>query len=224
MRSTIWIRIYSVLIILSCICAAGCGKSKQESQTSSIAPPEAVPQQAEFKLGLPPAGWTSGVAWVVAVHDTRTSGSSSLEVDWLNFYCVIAGRDIQVSGESATNGTGVSGGGLYTRNPWFGNNDAHTTINVDFSTDVAVLPLSTIQDKVWHFWGARVVIPSNTSRCYAAARVRPNVNGLVQLGVDFWKDQSVGWCGLDQCNTGGSASDWYGASSDWIVIYSGKER
>jgi len=82
--------------------------------------------------------------------------------------------------------------------------------------------LSTIQYKVWHFWWPRVVIPSNASRCYAAARVKPNGNVLVQLDLDFWKDQNVGWCGLDQCNREGSASDWFGASADWITIYSGK--
>ena len=222
MRSTLWGNICSILLTLAAVCAAGCGRSNHDSQSSSIAPPEAIPQYAEFKRGLPPAGWTSGVAWVVAVHDTRTQGSSSLEVDWVRFYCTVAGLVTQVSGESATNGTGVAGGGLYMRNPWFGNNDAHTIMNITFSTDIAVLPLSAIQDKVWHFWGPRVVIPSNASRCYAAARVKPTGNALVQLGVDFWKDQTADWCGLDQCNTGGSASDWYGAASDWITIYSGK--
>lgn len=214
--------ICSVLFVLAVVCTAGCGRSNQVSQSSSIAPPEAIPQHAEFKRGLPPAGWTSGVAWVVAVHDTRAAGTSSLEVDWVRFYCTVAGQETQISGESATNGTGVDGGGLYTRNPWFGNNDAHTTMSVNFSSDIAVLPLSTIPDKVWHFWGSRVIIPSNASRCFAAARVRLTGNALVQLGLDFWKDQNIGWCGLDQCNTEGSTSDWYGASLDWITIYSGK--
>jgi hypothetical protein len=127
-----------------------------------------------------------------------------------------------LSGESTLNGTGVDGGALYTRYPWFGNDDAHTAMNVDFSIDVATLPLSTVTDKVWHFWGKRVLIPATATRCYAAARVKPNGNALIQLGLDFWKDQYSGWCGLDQCNTEGSASNWYDASSDWITIYSGK--
>ncbi len=240
MRSQIWEITYNVLLVVAVIFTAGCGRSIQDPQAGSdnlssqpsssnynyqlnnIAPPEAIPQHAEYKRGLPPAGWTAGVVWLVAVHDMRTTGTSGLEVDWVRFYCISAGQDILLSGESTTNRTGVEGGGHYTRYPWFGNNDAHTTMNVNFLTDIAVLPLSSIQDKVWHFWGPRVLIPFYASRCYAAARVRPNGNAVVQLGLDFWKDQNVGWCGLDQCNTQGSASDWYGAAQDWIMIYSGK--
>ncbi len=222
MRQILWKRTYSLLLALALI-LAGCGR-EPVSQTNSIAPPEAVPQSAEFKLGLPPAGWTAGVAWVVAVHDTRKPGTSNLDVDWVRFYCMVNGQETLIAGERPGNGTGVEWGGLYTRYPWFGNGDAHLPMNVNFTGDTASLPLSDVPDKVWHFGGARPIIPTNATRCYAAARVKPSGNALVQLGVDFWKDQNVNWCGLDQCNTEGSASDWYGASSDWITIYSGKQQ
>jgi hypothetical protein len=213
-----------VLFVLAVIYAAGCGRSHPDSRANSIAPPEAVPQYAEFKRGLPPAGWTSGLAWVVAVHDSRKTGASNLDVDWVRFYCTVNGQETLISGEQQGNGTGVVWSGLYTRYPWFGNNDAHSAMDVNFSADIASLPLSSIPDKAWHFGGARPTIPVNATRCYASARIKLSGNALAQLGVDFWKDQSTNWCGLDQCNTEGSASDWYGASSDWITIYSGKQQ
>lgn len=211
-----------MLFVLAVVYSAGCGRIEQASQSSNIAPPEAIPQHAEFKRGLPPAGWTSGVAWVVAVHDTRKTGASNLDVDWIRLYCTVNGQETLVAGEQQGNGTGVVWGSLYTRYPWFGNNDAHSAMNVNFTADTASLPLSDAPDKVWHFGGARSIIPANATRCYASARVKPNGNALVQLGVDFWKDQTANWCGFNQCNTEGSASDWYGISSTWITIYSGK--
>ncbi len=216
--------IATITLIFSVFGMLSCGRADKSTPpgNSSIVPPEAYPQHAEIKYQLPPAGWTSGVVWVVAVHDTRTSATSSLEVDWVRFYCTVGGQDIMLSGETAVNGTGVDGGALYTRYPWFGNNDAHTAMSVNFTADTAMLPLSTATDKVWHFWGSRVLIPASATQCYAAARVKPNGNALVQIGLDFWIDQYSGWCGLNQCNTEGSASDWHNASGGWIIIYSGR--
>lgn len=209
---------FFMLLILSLV-FTNCGSDNSgSSQGSSIAPPESPTPIASFYRGLPPQGWTSGVAWINSVYDTRKTGESTLQVDWVRLYCLVNGQETLVAGETQSNGTGVTWGGLYLRNPWFGNNDYHDPMTVDFSGNIAVLPLSSIKDRVWHFGGSRGIIPSGASLCYAEARVKPQGVALVQLGLDFWINQTALWCGYNQCNTEGAASDWFAESIDWIII------
>jgi hypothetical protein len=144
----------------------------------------------------------------------------------MRFYCTVNGQDVLIAGDSESNETGTAGGGLYLREPWFGNNDYHEplTAGIDLKAETFTLALSTAPDRVWHWWGSRVVIPQGATKCWSAARVHPVGNGLVQIGADWWKDQTTGWCGLDQCNYEAFASDWFGATpnSDWIEITAGK--
>lgn len=183
-------------------------------------PQEAWPKTAEIRMSLPPQGWTAGVTWVVAVHDGRIGGASSMQVDWVRFYCTVGGVETLVAGEFAGNGTGVDWSGLYLRNPWFAN-DTSSATGVSFTSDIATLPIDTKPSNVWHFGTMRPAIPAGSTRCYGKTRVKPEGSALVQVGVDFWKDTTIGWCGLDQCNTEGSGSDWYKATGDWMIITSG---
>ena len=210
-------------MIFCCIFFIACADDNEPGDgESSLAPPESPHRNAYYRMGLPPEGWTSGVAWVNAVHDRRKTGSSSLKVDWVRFYCVVNGKAEMVTGEGSSSGTGIQWMGLYLRNPWFGNGDHHENINIDCSGDVCSFPLSSRLDRVWHFGGSRAVIPAGVSKCYTEARVKPEGNALVQLGGDFWISQTADWCGWRQCNTEAFASDWYDSSNGWVTISAGK--
>lgn len=210
--------IRSMTVVAISLILLSCGSGATSGGGDSIAPPESPKPKAFFNMALPPQGWTSGVVWVNAVHDTRKTGDSSLEVDWVRLHCLVGGQDTLIAGETSANGTGVAWSGLYLRQPWFGDNDFHEPMNVDFTGDIAVLPLSRRLDRVWHFGGSRTIIPAGATLCYAEARVKPQGAAIVQLGLDYWKTDSIGWCGYNICNTEAAGSDWYGESSDWLII------
>ncbi len=187
-----------------------------------IAPPESPAPAAFYNRGLPPEGWTSGVLWVIAVHDTRKEGDSALKIDWARFYCMVDGKPVLLSGETSPNGTGIFWSGLWPRKPWCGENDYHEDMEIDFTGDTALLPLKKRPDRVWHFGGKRVSIPTDASRCYSEARFKLTGNALVQLGADFWIDNESDWCPDHKCNTAAFGSDWFGASDEWKIITTGK--
>lgn len=185
------------------------------------APSESPKPEAFFNIGIPPAGWTSGQVWINAVHDTGKQGDSFIEIDWVRLYCVVGGVETLVAGEYTGNKTGIipDGGGLYLRNPWFGN-DYYETLSYLATGETVTYPLSSRADRVWHPIGKRAIVPSGATQCYASARVKPEGNALVQVGLDFWANQTAGYCGPELCNREGSGSNWYGESVDWIIISS----
>jgi len=189
---------------------------------SSNAPPESPAPVAFYDRGLPPEGWRSGTLWIIAVHDTRKEGNSSLEIDWARFYCVVNGQPILMSGETSANRTGIYWSGSWPKIPWCRGTEDLKDMKIDFTGDTALLPLYERPDRVWHFGGKRVVIPENASRCYSEARLKLTGHALVQLGADFWIDEKSEWCPGHQCNTSGFGSDWFGASDEWVIISTGK--
>lgn len=78
------------LILLSGYMLSVCSVPANDASVanSGIAPPESPVPVAFFDRGLPPEGWRSGTLWIIAVHDTRKEGDSSLEIDWARFYCI----------------------------------------------------------------------------------------------------------------------------------------
>lgn len=186
------------------------------------APPESPHQEAFFNMGIPPVGWTSGQAWINAVHDTSKQGTSTIEIDWVRLYCIVGGIETLVAGEYTGNNTGIipDGGGLYLRNPWFGNNNYHEPLSYLSTGETVTYYLDSKPDRVWHAIGKRAIIPPGATRCYASARVKPNGNSLVQVGLDFWVNQTASYCGPELCNKKASGSNWYGESLDWIIISS----
>jgi hypothetical protein len=215
--------IFCVVLLSSCILSEyGVSGNNISDGSSSIAPPESPAPVAFYNMGLPPEGWTSGTLWVIAVHDTKKEGDSSLEIDWVRFYCMVNGRPVIVSGETSSNGTGTFWSGSWPRKPWCRGNENREDMKIDFTENTALLPLNKRPDRVWHFGGKRVVIPNNASSCYSEARFKLTGNALVQLGADFWIDEKSDWCPDHQCNTAAFGSDWFKASDEWIIITAGK--
>jgi hypothetical protein len=215
--------IFSVVLLMSCILSEyDVSGNDGSGVSSSIAPPDSPLPEAFYSRGLPPEGWRSGTLWVIAVHDTRKEGDSALVIDWARFYCIVNGQPVLMSAETSSNGTGILWSGLWPRNPWCRGSDYQEGIGIDFTGDLALLPLFKRPDKVWHFGGKRVVIPKDASRCYSEARFRLTGNALVQLGADFWIDDKSEWCPDHKCNTAAFGSDWFSASDGWRIITVGK--
>ncbi len=164
-------KIIFCVVLLSSYILSECGGSGNDGSgvSSSIAPPESPAPVAFYNMGLPPEGWTSGTLWVIAVHDTRKEEDSSLEIDWARFYCIVNGQPFLIYGETSSNGTGIFWSGFWPRKPWCRGNDYHEDMEIDFTGDIALLPLNERPDRVWHFGGKRVVIPTDASRCYSEA-------------------------------------------------------
>lgn len=181
--------------------------------SSTPAPPEAPTKHAIVNSVLPPPGWKSGVVWAQSVYDRKYFGSSTTEIDWVRLICVVDEQERIFESE-------IVGGGLFLRDPWFGDNtyevlDVEQLRNYDGNVEYDVFE---IQDRVWHMWGVRLLIPENASRCYGQVKVRIIGNTLFQVGIDWWKDQIVDYCGFNQCNREAMVSDWYGESVNWIII------
>jgi len=181
--------------------------------SSSLAPPEAPIKHAIVNSVLPPPGWESGVVWTQSVYDRDYFGSSTTEIDWVRLICVVDGHEQVFESE-------IIGGGLYLRDPWFGGDiheilDVEELRNYDGNVEYNVFEA---QDRVWHMWGVRPLIPENATRCYGQVKVRIIGNALFQAGVDWWIDQTIDYCGYNQCNTEAMVSDWYGESVNWIII------
>src|SRR4030042_2290524 len=95
------------LLILSILSFArtNCGSGNSSKDTENIdksAPPEAPIKEGYVSLLLPPEDWSSGVAWVQAVHDNSKDVARSGEIDWVRFLCRVDGTDILLAGEDNT--------------------------------------------------------------------------------------------------------------------------
>jgi len=210
------------LLILSILSFAltNCGSGSSSTDTENIdksAPPEAPIKEGYVSLLLPPEDWSSGVAWVQAVHDNSKDVASSVEIDWVRFLCRVDGTDIILAGEDDINKTGISWAALYYREPWF-YNDIHDVLSVNPADDIFMLDTSTVSDRVWHAGGERAVVPEDAERCFAEARIRIDGPAWFQMGIDYWIDQTASWDGTNVNNTEGAVSDWYYGTTDWIVV------
>ena len=197
------------VLLLFAICAACL------SQTDSRVPPE-----VKFKSGyinsIPkPADFTSAMLWGIAIADTRMSGfeKAQVEISETRLSCRVNGKN-----EILNDDRGEVRGGLYRRIPWFGT-DAHIPFPLTDSDDhrAVVLRVGEQPDRVWHFWAAspRVVIPwGNLEGCTVKVRARISSGALLQVGMDYWRNSTVGYdAGANNHEAG--ASDWYFPSSGW---------
>jgi hypothetical protein len=109
-------------------------------------------------------------------------------------------------------------GGLYRRYPWFGT-DAHDPIPLAYSKNhrATILRVGKSPDRVWHFWSAspRVGLPpGHLEGCTVKARVRISRGALLQMGMDYWRNPTIGYGSGGNHHEAG-ACDWYLPSNDW---------
>jgi len=185
------------------------------SQTDSRVPPE-----VKFKSGYvdsvgKPPGFTSAMLWGIAIADSRVAGfeKAQVEVAEAQLSCRVNGKDIILNDDR-----GDVRGGLYRRRPWFGT-DVHDPMPLAYSDRprAVVLDVGDRADRVWHFWAAspRQAIPSgHLEGCSVKVRARISSGALLQVGMDYWRNATVGY-GAGGNNREAGASDWYFPSPDW---------
>lgn len=153
--------------------------------------------------------------WGIAIADTRVPGyqSAQVEIERTQLSCRIDGKDIALNDDR-----GNVRGGLYQRHPWFAT-DAHDPIPLAYSPGhrTVILRAGERPDRVWHFWAAspRAQLPQGKLEgCTVKIRARISPGALLQVGMDYWRNATVGY-GEGGNNREAGASDWYLPSDKW---------
>jgi hypothetical protein len=179
-----------------------------------------VPEEASYKAGYvnstpAPEGFSSVLLWGIAIADTRVAGyaGATIEVAWTQLSCRADGREIVLNDDR-----GSVRGGLYRRNPWFGS-DEHEPMPLlrDAAGGAVVLRVGQRPDRVWHFWptSPRAALPAGRLEgCTVKARVKVSPGALLQMGMDYWRNPTVGY-GAGGNNHEAGASNWYFPSERW---------
>lgn len=179
-----------------------------------------IPAEVRFKSGYvsrigQPADFTSAMVWGIAIADTRVPGfeKAQVEIAETQLSCRVDGKDIVLNDD-----LGNVRGGLYRRHPWFGT-DAHDPIPLAYSEDhgAVILHVGERPDRVWHFWAAsprRALPPGHLDGCTVTIRARISAGALLQVGMDYWRNPTVGY-GSGGNNHEAGASNWYLPSPEW---------
>jgi hypothetical protein len=162
-----------------------------------------------------PIDFTSAMLWGIAIADTRVPGSekAQVEIAQTRLSCRVDGKDVILNDDR-----GRVRGGLYRRIPWFGT-DAHTAIPLAYSQDhsAVVLRVGEQPQRVWHFWAASPRVappPGHLEGCTVKVRARISSGALLQVGMDYWRNATVGY-GNGGNNHEAGASQWYFPSPQW---------
>jgi hypothetical protein len=179
-----------------------------------------IPAEVRFKSGYvngigKPADFTSAMLWGIAIADTRVPGfeKARVEIAESQLSCRVDGKEIILNDDH-----GNIRGGLYLRHPWF-STDAHDPIPLVYSDDhsTVVLQVGERPDRVWHFWAAsaRATLPAgHLNGCTVKIRARISAGALLQVGLDYWRNPTVGY-GSGGNNHEAGASNWYFPSDQW---------
>jgi hypothetical protein len=161
-----------------------------------------------------PAGFSSVVPWMQAVHNPRLGSTSHIEVDYLRLYSI---DKTLLASNDYNSWNPTKDGGLYTKhNHWFAF-DNHDPMPAAISNGALSFYPSDV-DSVWHWWTDRITTPSSLQSIYVEARVRISGGGCVQLGADWWLNVDAPYAGNGINNKPVGVTRWYFASSDWQII------
>lgn len=215
---------WCLLVLGTIALLAACG-GPEDDTASHTAPPDSPHPHAYYLYPTPPPGFQAVIGWAQAVHDTRKSGPSTVEVDWLRLWAVVDGRNVLLAEDDyAAFDPESRWFGLYLRKPWFGG-DVHLQMPVAYEGGFLVFRPSTHPDRVWHWWPTeypRPTVPAGAQRVWFEARVRITGPALVQLGIDFWRTPTAQWAGHNINNMQAGVSDWFGEDREWQVISVGR--
>jgi hypothetical protein len=184
-----------------------------------------IPDEVRYKSGYinpvpKPPDFTSAVLWGIAIADTRVPGyqHAQVEIARTQLSCRVDGKDFVLNDDRCS-----VRGGLYRRHPWFGT-DAHDPIPLAYSKladskdrGAVILRVGQKSDRVWHFWSASpraALPPGHLEGCTVTARVRISRGALLQMGMDYWRNPTIGYGSGGNHHEAG-ASNWYFPSKDW---------
>jgi hypothetical protein len=212
MKNLIFILI--IPFLLSCI-----KDSPEENQQNSIIPNEVAHKKGYIKYLIPPNNFRAVTGWITAIHDKTSTEVSYIEIDYIRLYTRINGTDVLLSTNEYKDK--VAEGGLFMRQPWFGDN-GNTPIPYEFSdNDNLLIRTSSKPNNVWHVWNKqwpRVEVPSNIERCWLEVRCKITGSALIQLGIDYWKEPTSEYAGYNVNNIESGVSDWHFKSNEWISL------
>lgn len=179
-----------------------------------------IPDEVSYGAGYVnadprPPDFNSVLLWGIAIADDRSPGyeAATVELAWTQLTCRADGQDVVLNDDS-----GKVRGGLYRRHPWFGT-DQHEPMPVtdDLPNHAVVLRVGQRADRVWHFWSAspRAALPAGKLEgCTVKARVKISPGALLQMGMDYWRNPTIGY-GAGGNNHEAGASNWYFPSDRW---------
>ena len=179
-----------------------------------------IPAEVRFKSGYvnpigKPQDFNSAMLWGIAIADARLPAfeKARVEIARTQLSCKVDGKDVVLNDDR-----GDIRGGLYRRRPWFGT-DAHLPIPVAYSEDHSVVTLRVGErpERVWHFWAASpraALPPGHLEGCTVKIRARISPGALLQVGMDYWRNPTVGY-GAGGNNHEAGASNWYFPSDQW---------
>ena len=203
----------------------GCGDNDQvETEDDSRIPPEVPVREARCDHPTPPNGFLAAVGWMQSIHDDRLDGRSKVEVDWMRLHVTLDdGTKVVLKSDDFSAATSpMTYYGLYQRIPWYAGDKLE---NMPWTIDNGCLVLkpSNRPDRIFHWWNtSRTLVSHGVCRVWFEARVRITGPALVQAGVDYWKDLTIGYGGFDVNNTEAGVSDWYFESPEWQTIRVGE--
>jgi hypothetical protein len=183
-----------------------------------------IPDEVRYKSGyvnpVPRSpDFTSAMLWGIVIADTRVAGyqNARIEISETRLSCRtnVDGFNKEIT---LNHDHGEVRGGLYRRHPWFGT-DVHDPIPLAYSAGhrTVILRVGQRPDVVWHFWSAspRAALPDgNIAGCTVKVRVKISPGALLQVGMDYWRNSTVGY-GPGGNNHEAGASRWYFASDEW---------
>jgi hypothetical protein len=185
------------------------------AQVNGRIPPEVRIKSGYVNPAPKPADFHAVMLWGIAIADTRVDGfeAARVEIARTQLSCRVNGEDILLNDDA-----GEVHGGLFRRFPWFGS-DEHDAMPLAYSDDrsAAVLRVGMRPDRIWHFWAAspRAEIPSGElAGCTVMVRARVSPGALLQVGFDYWRDQTADY-GSGGNNHEAGASGWYFSSPEW---------
>lgn len=163
------------------------------------------------------------MGWLQAIDINGSGEKSKVEVDWMRVYASSDTDSILFVDEFDLHLSGMDDYGLYLREPWF-EGDKQDSMPYALQNGSLIVEPSLYPENVFHWWNtSRSIVPQNTERIWYQARIRITGGAGVQAGIDYWKDLSSGYNGLDVNNTEAGVSDWYGSSTDgWQIISVGQ--
>jgi len=178
-----------------------------------------IPEEVSYKAGYvnnpPPQDFHSAMLWGIAIADTRVKGyeNATVQVGSLQLSCRINGVDRILYDDRA-----VVRGGLYQRIPWFDKNQNEPMpIDHDRREPAATLRVGQRPDRIWHFWSAspRQLLPEGRLEgCTARAHVKISPGALFQIGMDYWRNPTIGFDHGGNNHEAG-VSSWYFPSELW---------
>jgi hypothetical protein len=177
------------------------------------------------RLQLPPAGFAAGLPWMQALHNGGVNENSMVEVDYLRFYAhTPLGDQLLFEDDYLVNMalTGYDFGGTFLRYPFFYDEENNNwAMPAEIANGNLIIHPDSHKDRAFHWWTSqRILIPADAQYVFTECRVKITGDACVQLAMDFWKDLTSPYAGLDVNNTESGVSDFIfkSTTNDWQVI------